>query len=110
LIVSTEATVETFGGLVESGNVLIDFWGPQCQPCLQLMPEIEALEDTHDGALNVVKVNATENRQVCRDLKVFGLPTYVLYRDGAEFARLSGSPTIDEIRGEVTRMLGGGEQ
>jgi len=106
--VATEATVESFGTLVDSGNVLIDFWGPQCQPCLQLMPEIEALEQTHDGALSVVKVNAPENRQVCRDLKVFGLPTYVLFKDGAEFGRLSGSPTIDEIRGEVTRMLEGG--
>jgi thioredoxin 1 len=108
LISLNEATVETFGALVESGNVLIDFWGPQCAPCLALMPEIEALEHAHDGALNVVKVNAPQNRQVCRDLKVFGLPTYVLYRDGAEFARLSGSPTIDEISGEVSRMLEGG--
>ena len=105
---STDATVETFGALVESGNVLIDFWGPQCQPCLALMPAVEALEEAHDGAFNVVKVNASENRQVCRDLKVFGLPTYVFYKDGAEFARLSGSPTIDEITGEVTRMLEGG--
>jgi thioredoxin-like negative regulator of GroEL len=73
------------------------------------MPEIDALEHTYSGTLNVVKVNAPENRQVCRDVKVFGLPTYVLFKEGVEFARLSGDPSLDAIRGEVARMIEGGE-
>jgi len=105
---ATDATVETFGSLVAEGNVLVDFWGPNCKPCLALMPEIDALEHTYSGTLNVIKVNAPENRQVCRDVKVFGLPTYVLFKEGVEFARLSGDPSLDQIRGEVARMLEGG--
>lgn len=72
------------------------------------MPEIDALEHKYSGTLNVVKVNAPENRQVCRDVKVFGLPTYVLFREGVEFARLSGDPSMSQISGEVARMLEGG--
>ena len=85
-----DATVETFSALVSEGSVLVDFWGPRCQPCLAMMPTIAKLEEEAGGAVRVVKVNAPENRQVCRDLRVFGLPTYVLMREGVELERLSG--------------------
>ena len=79
---AVDATPETFAGLVADGNVLVDFWGPRCQPCIALMPAVEALEESYGGRVRLVKVNAPDNRQVCRDLRVAGLPTYLLYRDG----------------------------
>ena len=41
---------------------------------------------------------------------VMGLPTYVLYRDGAEIERLTGDPTREEIEAAVARLIpeGGG--
>jgi thioredoxin 1 len=104
-----EATPETFPELVAEGNVLVDFWGPRCQPCLAMMPAVEALEERYAGAFRLVKVNAPDNRQVCRDLKVFGLPTYVLYRDGAELERLTGEPTREDLEAAVARLVEGGE-
>jgi thioredoxin 1 len=103
-----EATPETFGGLVAEGNVLVDFWGPRCQPCIAMMPAMEALEQTYEGRLRLVKVNAPDNRQVCRDLKVFGLPTYVLYRNGAEVERLTGDPSRADIEAAVSKLVDGG--
>ena len=103
----TEATVETFPDLVAGGHVLVDFWGPNCAPCVALMPAIEELETRFGGKLRLVKVNAPENRQICRDLKVFGLPTYVLFREGAEMERLSGDPSIEDIETALNQMLGG---
>lgn len=96
-----DATVETFDELVSEGSVLVDFWGPRCQPCLAMMPTIAKLEEEAGGAVRVVKVNAPESRQVCRDLRVFGLPTYVLMRDGVELERLSG----DVSRADVERAF-----
>jgi thioredoxin 1 len=104
---AVEATPETFSDLVAEGNVLVDFWGPRCQPCLALMPAVEALEQAYDGRLRLVKVNAPDNRQVCRDLKVFGLPTYVLYRDGAEVERLTGDPSRADIEAAVQKLVDG---
>lgn len=77
-----DATEETFAELTGEGAVLVDFWGSRCQPCLAMMPTVAKLEEESRGAVRVVKVNAPENRQVCRDLRVFGLPTYVVMRDG----------------------------
>ena len=105
-----EATVETYGDLTRGGSVLVDFWGPRCQPCLAMMPTIAKLEEEADGAVRVVKVNSAENREICRELKVFGLPTYVLMRDGEELERLSGEVSKDDIeRAFATLASKGGD-
>ena len=70
--------------------VLVDFWGPQCRPCLALMPTVERLEKQYAGRLKVAKVNAAENRMLCAKLRVLGLPTYLFYRGGTEVNRLTG--------------------
>ena len=31
--------------LQASGPVLVDFWSEKCEPCMALLPEMEALED-----------------------------------------------------------------
>jgi thioredoxin 1 len=72
------------------------------------MPAVEALEEAYDGRLRLVKVNAPDNRTVCRDLRVMGLPTYLLYRDGAEVERLTGDPTRADIESAVARLVEGG--
>jgi thioredoxin 1 len=70
--------------------VLVDFWGPQCKPCLALMPALERIEKHYVGRLKVAKLNAAENRMVCAKLRVMGLPTFILYKDGVEMNRLVG--------------------
>jgi thioredoxin 1 len=103
-----DATVETYGDLTGEGSVLVDFWGPRCQPCLAMMPTIAKLEEEADGAVRVVKVNSAENRDICRELRVFGLPTYVLMRDGEELERLSGEVSKDDIERAFTTLAAKG--
>ena len=92
-----DATVENFEELTNEGSVLVDFWGPRCQPCLAMMPTVTKIEETSGGTVRVVKVNAPEARDVCRELKVFGLPTYVLMRDGVELERLTGDVSKEDL-------------
>jgi thioredoxin 1 len=70
--------------------VMVDFWGPQCKPCLALMPALASLEKEYDGKIKVVKLNAHENRMLCAKLRVMGLPTYLFYKKGTEIKRLVG--------------------
>ncbi len=70
--------------------VLVDFWGPQCRPCLALMPVVERFEKDYAGRLKVTKLNAAENRMLCAKLRVMGLPTFLIYKGGVEICRLSG--------------------
>ena len=109
----SEATRENFDDLVGSGTTLVDVWGPDCRPCLALMPHVEKLAEAHDD-LTVVKLEAPKARRVCIRLKVHALPTFLLMQDGEEVSRLSASmisPTelndwldtsLSEMREEVS--------
>jgi len=86
--------------------VLADFWGPQCGPCLALMPAVENLEEKYKDKLKVVKLDASKNKRFCLSMKVLGLPTYLLFKDGKELDRLTGGQlTIGEIESAVKKML-----
>ena len=102
-----DATIESFGELTGEGSVLVDFWGPRCQPCLAMMPTVARLEEEAAGTVKVVKVNAPEAREICRELKVFGLPTYVLMRDGVEIERLTGDVGKADLEQAFTALRGG---
>jgi thioredoxin 1 len=102
-----DATPETYEELTREGSVFVDFWGPRCQPCLAMMPTIAKLEEEAGDAVRVVKVNSPENRQVCRDLRVIGLPTYILMRDGEELERLSGNVTKEQVEQAFATLRGG---
>lgn len=84
------ATRENFDELVASGLTLVDVWGPACRPCLALMPHVEKLA-VRTPNLRVVKLEAPKARRLCIKLGVHGLPTFLLWRDGQEIARLSAS-------------------
>jgi thioredoxin len=103
---ATDATVETFPGLVARGPVLLDIWGPQCAPCMALMPAVEELERRYEGGFRLLKLNAPDNRKVCRDLRVIGLPTYITFLGGIEVERLTGNDTsAEDVRRAIDRLL-----
>jgi thioredoxin 1 len=90
------------------GLMLVDFWGPRCGPCLALMPGVEALEKAYEGKLKVAKVNSAENRMLCARLRVLGLPTFILYKQGTEVTRISGEATkMAQIKEAVDKALEG---
>jgi thioredoxin 1 len=102
--VTTELTADTFDKEVLQADrpVLVDFWGPQCVPCLRLLPRVEALADKHAAWLKVAKVNAAQNRRLCLKLKVLSLPTFLVFNSGEEVGRLTGQQlTIKDIEAEV---------
>lgn len=70
--------------------VVVDFWGPQCRPCLALMPAVEQLEKDYADRIKVAKLNAAENRMLCAKLRVMSLPTYLFFKGGTEVNRLTG--------------------
>jgi thioredoxin 1 len=93
----TEATRDDFFDHVAAGTVLVDVWGPSCQRCLALLPHVEGLAARRSD-LRVVKLEAPKARRVCMELKLMGLPAFLLYDDGVEIARLADpNLTADQL-------------
>jgi thioredoxin 1 len=87
--------------------VMVDFWGPQCSPCLALMPAVEHFEQEYAGKIKVTKLNAAAgNRMLCAKLRVLGLPTFLFYKNGVEVKRLTGEQlTEQEIEEAIKQVI-----
>lgn len=87
---------------------VVDFWGPQCVRCLELMPVMEEIAREKNDRVRVVKIDATKNRRLCMGLKLMRLPAFLFYRDGKEVGRISGDEITDnDLRQAVDNLLSG---
>jgi thioredoxin 1 len=103
-----EVSTDTFEQEVLQSDVpvLVDFWGPRCVPCLALKPEIEKLGKETLGKLKIVGVDASKNKRLCLNLKVLGLPTFLIFKDGEEVKRLQGAELkIKHIKEAANKVL-----
>ena len=91
-----ELTKENFDEEVvnESGVVFVDFWSPKCEPCLELVPEVEAFAEKNDGRAKFCKLDTAGNKRLSIAQKVMGIPTVVLYKNG-EKAHVFDKESID---------------
>ena len=108
-----EATRETFRSLVAEGLALVDVWGPDCRPCIALLPHVERIAGEHPE-LAVVKLEAPKARRICIEMQVHGLPTFLLMRDGEEVSRISRSTLspreLEDWLSEALQGASGSEQ
>jgi thioredoxin 1 len=90
---------DTFQELVAESPrpVVIDFWGPQCKPCLALEPIFHELADRFADEVEFLRVEAPKNRMLCVDLKVMSLPTFLFIKEGVEVSRLVGDSSSSEL-------------
>lgn len=58
-------------------------WCPDCRFIKPAMPEIE--EEFSD--FNFIQVDRDENIDLCQELDVYGIPSFIVYEDGKEVDR-----------------------
>lgn len=75
--------------LQAEGFVLVDYWGDGCEPCKALLPDVEALAEEFEGKVKFTKLNTTQARRLAISQKVLGLPTIILYKDGAKVGEVT---------------------
>ena len=69
--------------------VLLDFWASWCGPCRMLSPIVDEVADERSD-IKVGKVNVDEQPELAGQFKVMGIPTMVVFKDGAEVNRIVG--------------------
>lgn len=78
--------------------VVIDVWAPWCGPCGAMEPHLAAVSSEYAGRVEVWKLNADANPEAVRELKIFGIPTTIAYRQGVEIMRRTGSQNTGSLR------------
>ena len=69
--------------LAASGLVLVDFWAEWCGPCKMIAPVLDQIADEYEGKVIVGKVNIDQNSITPPKYGVRGIPTLLLFKDGA---------------------------
>jgi len=75
-------TKAQFDALVNSDKVvLVDFYADWCQPCKKMEPYLNEISKEMADKVEVVRINADDNSQLCRELKVDALPYLHVYKN-----------------------------
>lgn len=91
--------------LQAEGPVLVDFWGPTCEPCKALMPKVEELEKKYGDKIKFCKLDTSGNRRLAISQKVIGLPTIVFYKNGEKVAQLTQNITPEDIESKISELI-----
>lgn len=63
--------------------VLVDFYADWCGPCNQMKPDIDAITSEMADKVTVVRINADDNAELCKELQIDALPTIKVYKNKA---------------------------
>ena len=85
--------------------LLVEFWREACPPCKPIAALLPGLAERFEGRLRVAKLNVDAHLDIAARMRIDGLPTLVVFRDGAEVARLRGGQTRERVEAFVAAVL-----
>lgn len=77
-------------------KTVVDFYSNNCGPCRKMIPVLEELEKEFTD-VKFYKVNAVENPELAKKLKVCGLPTIIILDNGKTTRFVGLTPKISLI-------------
>ncbi|MCW4468667.1 thioredoxin family protein [Flavobacterium sp. MFBS3-15] len=95
-----------FGELINSHvPVLIDFYTEWNEPSVSMHPVIRDVAAALGDRAKVIKIDVDKNQELADALRIKGLPTLMIYKDGHMVWRQSGELDANTIIGLVQEQI-----
>lgn len=85
--------------------VLVDFWAEWCGPCKMISPIVEEIAKEYQGRLSVAKLNVDENAAVPAKHGIRGIPTLILFRNGAVVSQKVGAAAKSQLTAWIDSQI-----
>jgi thioredoxin 1 len=93
-----------------SGPVLVDFWAEWCGPCKMIGPSLEEISEELSGQVTIAKLNIDDNPEAPGKYGVRGIPTMILFKDGAPVETKVGAAPKSALKSWLEGALDGGQR
>ena len=77
--------------------VLVDYWAEWCGPCRMIAPILDEVSRDYGGRLTVAKLNVDENQATPARYGIRGIPTLMLFKNGAVVATKVGALSKSQL-------------
>jgi thioredoxin 2 len=86
-------TDESFERVIQGAQVpvVVDFYADWCAPCKVMAPIFDELAQAYAGRVLFTKLDTDKSPVAPSRLGIRGIPTLIVFRDGAEAARQVGA-------------------
>ncbi|ANH73285.1 thioredoxin TrxA [Ralstonia insidiosa] len=77
--------------------VLVDFWAEWCGPCKMIAPILDEVSKDYSEKVQIAKINVDENQGVPAKFGIRGIPTLILFKNGAVAAQKVGALSKSQL-------------
>ena len=77
--------------------VLVDYWAEWCGPCKMIAPILDEISKEYAGRLKIAKLNIDDNQTTPAAYGVRGIPTLMLFKNGAIEATKVGALSKSQL-------------
>lgn len=90
--------IENFNNYIkENAAVTVYFSGEYCSVCQVLKPKIHDAISENFPKMNFLEIKTEQFPKTCAELKIFSIPTILVYLDGKEFAKYGRNISIAQF-------------